>query len=58
MRGWRFGVIVLGMAAIVISQYFSEIKERKRVNWPQTKGMPKGTRVITEAPTRQFPITV
>jgi hypothetical protein len=53
-----FGVMVLGMVAMVISPYFREIDERKRANWPQTKGTPKRTRVVTQAATRQFPITV
>src|SRR5579864_2666531 len=48
------GVMALGVVASMISPYFREISERKRANWPQTKGTPKGTRVIKEPPTPRF----
>ncbi len=52
------GIMTLGMVASVISPYFIERGERKRASWPQTRGKPTRTRVVTDGPTPRFPVTM
>ena len=53
-----FGVMALGIIAMMIAPNFAERTERKRASWPRTNGEPTGARVVTEAPTERFPVTM
>lgn len=56
---WVF-ISVMGFAALyyvvlVATPYMSERRRRIEQGWPQTRGIPIGTRVVQEAATRKFP---
>jgi hypothetical protein len=53
-----FGVMALGIIAIMVAPQFAERGERERASWPETNGKPTATRVIAEGPTERFPITM
>jgi hypothetical protein len=52
-----FGLIVLGLVAVMASVYLGERHRRLRENWPEVRGRPTNTRTVKNPPTRQFPIT-